>query len=78
MVQPPLEHGRGRATVLGGAEHDDDVRAVDAAGVVVVRGSPHGHRARTDHDERDQEEERDAGQDGMPTDPGHPSRLTTS
>ena len=75
VVQPSLEQRRGRAVVLGRAEHDDRVGVVDVGGAVVVRGPPHGDRGAAHQQERHQPHQGDRGPDRVPAEPAHPTML---
>jgi len=76
MIEASLEQRGRRAVVLGRAEHDDRVRAVDLAGVVVVRGAPHDDGGGRDRGENEEEADGEDREDRVPANQAHRARLT--
>src|SRR5581483_3690537 len=77
LLEPPGEHRRGPAVVLGGPQDDDRVDALDPARVVLVRRPPDRNERDAHHAHRDREQQAGQRDDGMAADGAHHANLTT-
>jgi hypothetical protein len=75
VAEAALEHGRGPAAVLGRAEDQDHVGAVDTAGLVGVSGLPDGHATGGDDAEQAKRRDDQDGENGMSPAEPHETNL---